>query len=61
MRGVRARSEEGTRGRRGGQLGVLVLFFVVVVGLLVLGLGLGSFLGLGIFVSFISRLIYFQC
>ena len=55
---MRVRSEEGTRGRRGGQLGVLVLFLVVVVvvvELLVLGLGLGlgSFLDLGIFVSFI--------
>ena len=51
---MRVRSEEGTRGRRGGQLGVLVLFLmVVVVGLVVLGLGLGSFLDLGIFVSFI--------
>ena len=52
---MRARSEEGTKGRKGGQLGVLVLFLVVVVvmGLLVLGLGLGSFLDLGIFVPFI--------
>ena len=54
---MRVRSEEGTKGRKGGQLGVLVLFLVVVVvmGLLVLGLGLGlgSFLDLGIFVPFI--------
>ena len=55
MRGVRVRSEEGIRGRRGGQSGGLVLELVlgVVVVVVGLGLGLGSFLGLGIlFVSF---------
>lgn len=44
------RSAGGIRGRRGGQLGGLLLGVVVVA---VLGLDLGSFFGLGIFSSLV--------